>query len=54
MGQYTNVVVYSKASLPVVLVDNGLYDWDGLVDVLIFVYVNSPQHHLVFIFTCTK
>lgn len=49
MLQYTNIVVDSEASLPVVLVDNRLYNWDGLVALLSFVYVHSPQHHLVII-----
>lgn len=52
--QRTDVVVRSKASLPVVLVDNGLYDGDGLVDVLRFVYVHSPQHHLVLVIAVTE
>lgn len=49
MLQYTNIVVDRVASLPVVLVDNRLYNWDGLVAFLDFVNVHSTQHHLVFI-----
>lgn len=47
VGTCTDIVVHSEASLPVVLVDNRLYDRDGLVDLLRFVYVHAPQHYLV-------
>ena len=45
----TNVVVQSGSSVPVVLMNNRLYYWDGLIHLLLFLYVHTSQYHLVFI-----